>query len=65
MKRFESLAGSPALLAVFIVSAGVLGLQKDSDSPAVRQAAPAAVVAPAADQDLPLIGELTVTAPRA
>jgi hypothetical protein len=64
MKRIESLAGSPALIAVFVVSVGVLGLQKGSDASAERQVAPAAVVAPASNQDVPLIGELTVTARR-
>ena len=64
MKRLEAIAGSPALIALFLVVAGVAGVETKSELSA--HAGTAVVVAewPAPGGDVPFIDGMTVTANR-
>lgn len=64
MKRLEAIAGSPALIALFLVVVGVAGVETTSTF--VGGAETAVVVAewPAPGGEVPFIDGMTVTADR-
>ncbi len=64
MKRSEILAGSPVLIAALATVIGIVGSEWHGAIPNGNGEALMVVEAPAALADVPLIGELTVTANR-
>lgn len=64
MKRSEILAGSPILIAALATVIGVVGSEWNGAILNGHEEALVVVQAPAPSADVPLIGELTVTANR-
>lgn len=64
MKRLEAIAGSPALIALFLIVAGIAGVETKSQRPASGGTAVVVSEWPAPDGEVPFIDGMTVTANR-
>lgn len=64
MKRSEAQVIGPALIAVIVAVAGVAAFNSDSRVPGNVATAPTTYAVPAPEGEVPLIGEITVTASR-
>lgn len=64
MKRSEAIAGSPALIAAFLVVAGVVATQSDVRVAGHSRTAVVVSEWPAPSDDVPFIDGMTVTASR-
>lgn len=64
MKRLEAIAGSPALIALFLVVVGVAGVETRSELSAGPKGAVVVSEWPAPEGEVPFIDGVTVTARR-